>query len=230
MLHKLMLREWILLRRALVSIMGIYIAFEAYFVCRASTPRQYLIFAAAYASLITMTLFLRDDRFQATSWSCTLPVRRKDLVQARFVGAWIFAAGAVAMSILLTVVMPWSRVRPGATFEPATLFLTAFTITIVLAIALPFAIRFGFLGVMIFFVVLQILGSALLLVAVKTSRRPNPSRGLLSGGVEALTEVLVTTRDILSPPAFYLALVLFLFVLNWFGYRLAVALFQRREF
>ena len=229
MLHKLLLREWILIRRALLAIVGIYIAFQAYFVCRASSPRQYLIFAAIYAAFLALPIFLREDRFHATAWSCTLPVCRQDLVRARFLGAWIIVAGNLALALVLAGFMPGRKVQVAAVFEPATLFLAAAAVTIVLALMLPFAIRFGLLGVMIFLVGFQIIGSAVLLIAVNTRGSARTSKGILTGGIEALTDGLVSLRDLLSPPGFYLAVAAALILINWLGYRLAVALFRRRE-
>jgi hypothetical protein len=230
MLHNLLMREWILSRRNLLAIVGIFLAFQAYFVCRVSSPRLYLIFAAVYASMLTLTLFLREDRFGATAWSCTLPVRRRDLVLARSLGAWIIVTGSLALALLLAGIMPGSAVPVAAVFNPATLFLAAAAVTIVLALMLPFAIRFGFLGVMIFLVGIQVVGVAVLLIAVNTLDSARASKGVLAGGMEALTEDLAVVRDFLSPPVFYLAVTAALIVVNWLGFRLAVALFRRREF
>ena len=229
MLHKLLLREWILVRRALLMIVGIYLVFEAYFVCRASSPREYFIFASIYAAFLTLPLFLREDKFRATSWSCTMPVCRQDLVRARFLGAWLLVAGNLALALVLAVIMPASRVQVAAVFDPATLFLTAAVVTIALGLMLPFAIRFGALGVMIFLVVFQIAGSVVLLVAVRAGGTSRASQGILAGGSAALTDGLEAIRDLLSPPAFYLAAAAVLILINWLGYRLAAALFRRRE-
>lgn len=229
MLPKLLLREWILSRRALVAIVGIYVLFQAYFVCRASSARQFLIFAAIYAAFLTLTLYLREDKFRAASWSCTLPVSRQDLIRARFVAAWIFVAGALAPTLVLCALMPGSRVQVGALLDPATLLMTAAVITIILALMLPFAIRFGMLGVMIFLVAIQMVGSVVLLIAVNAGGRAHASRGVLSGGTEVLKEGLLALRALMSPPVFYVAVGLVLILVNWLGYRLAVALFRRRE-
>jgi hypothetical protein len=230
MLPKLLVREWILTRRALLPMLGIFAIFQAYFVCRMDSPRQWLIFAAVYASFLSLPLFLREDKFRANAWSCTLPVCRQDLVRARFQAAWILVTGTLALALVLAGVMPGSRVQIAAVFDPATLFLAAAVVTIILGLMLPFAIRFGFMGIMIFLVGIQVLGTAVLLVAVATSSRPRPSRGVLTGGIEALTESLVALRDFMSPPGFYLLVALALILANWLGFRLAVALFRRREF
>lgn len=228
MLHRLLMREWILTRRALLAVVGIYLAFEAYFVCRVSSPRQFLIFAAVYASFLTLTLFLREDRFHATAWTCSLPMSRRDLVQARFLGAWLWVAGSLFLALVLAAVMPGSVVWVAAVLDPATLLLAATAATVVLALMLPFAIRFGLLGVMIFLVCTQLLGSAVLVIAVYSRGRP-PSEGIITGGMEALTEGLVAMRGFLSPAVFYLATAAVLIAVNWLGYRLALAMFRRRE-
>jgi len=228
MLHRLLKRDWILSRRALLAIVGTYLAFQAYFACRVSSARQFLVFAAVYASFLTLTLFLREDKFRATAWTCTLPICRRELIQARFLGAWIFVALNLSFALALAAIMPGSVVRIAEALDPATLFLAATAATIVLALMLPFAIRFGFLGVMIFLVGIQLVGSAVLVIAVY-SRGRTASKGLLSGGLEALADGLIALRGFLSPTVFYLAVAVVLIVVNWLGYRLAVALFRRRE-
>ena len=110
MLHRLLMREWILTRRALLLIIGIYTFFQAYFVCRAGSAREWLVSAAVYASFLSLTLFIREDTFHAAAWSCTLPIRRQDLVQARFLAAWIMVAGALSLGLAMAGVMPGSRV------------------------------------------------------------------------------------------------------------------------
>lgn len=230
MLPRLLLREWILTRRALLVIVGLYLAFQAYFVCRVSSPRQYLVFASVYAAMLTLTLFLREDKFHAAAWSCSMPFSRLDLVRARYFAAWIFTAGLAALALLLAGILPFSAVHVSAVFNPATLLQAFAAVTIILALMLPFAIRFGILGVMIFLVGIQMLGAVVLLVAVNTRGDSRPSRSLLSGGIEAITDGLVALRDLLSPAGFYAAAVLILVLANWLGYRLAVALFRRREF
>jgi hypothetical protein len=229
MLHKLLHREWILIRRALLAIVGIFVAFQAYFVCRASSPRQYLIFAAVYAAFLTLTLFLREDKFHATAWSCTLPICRQDLVRARFFGAWIFVTGNLVLALVLAGIMPGSAVQVADAFDPATLFLAAVAVTIILALMLPFAIRFGILGVMIFLVGFQIIGTVVLLVAVYRRGSTGASKGILAAGIESLSDGFVALRQLLSPPGFYLAAAIALIIINWLGYRLAVELFRRRE-
>jgi len=230
MLHRLLLREWILTRRALLAPFGIFAVFQAYFVCRSVSPRHWLVFAAVYASFLSLIPFLREDKFHAAAWSCTLPVRRQDLVRARFLAAWIMVTAALALGLVLAGVMPGSRVPIAAVFEPSTLLLAATAVTAILALMLPFAIRFGLVGVLIFLVGFQLLGTVVLLIAVNTSARARPSPGVLTGGIEALTDALVALRDFLSPTGFYLAVALALILANWLGFRLAVALFRRREF
>jgi hypothetical protein len=229
MLHKLLLREWILTRRALLAMVAVFMLFQAYVVCRTSSPRQFLIFASVYAAFLTLTFFVREDKYRAAAWSCTLPISRRDLVRARFIGAWIMVACVLALALVLAGVMPGSRVQPAAVFDPATLLMAASAITVILALMFPFAIRFGMLGVIIFLVGIQLLGSAVLLIAASAGGRIGASGGGLGGGTQVLKESLLALCAFLSPPAFYGAAALVLILVNWLGYRLAAALFRRRE-
>jgi hypothetical protein len=229
MLPRLLHREWILTRRALLPIFGIYLVFQTYFVCRASSPRQYLVFASVYAAFMTLTLILREDKFRATAWSCSMPVFRHDLVRARYVGAWIFVSGALVLALVLAGIVPGSAVELPDVFELSTLLQACAAVTVILSLMFPFTIRFGVLGVIIFLVLFQIVGAGVLLIAVKSGGGSGASQGLLSGGMEALGTRLAALRALMSPGGFNAAAVLGLILVNWLGYRLAVALFRRRE-
>jgi hypothetical protein len=228
MLRRLLLREWILHGRALATIVAIFAAFQVYFVLNADKPRLWLVFTSVYVSFLTVVPFTRDDKFRSVAWSCTLPVSRSDLVRARYAGAWILVAAAFLVAFALAALLPGSKLSGALPADPEALLLSGVVVSLMLALLLPFTIRFGFLGLVIGLAALQILAAALF-VASKTTGRQDQVEGGVGAVFRPLIDGIVAARESLGPPGFFLAALLSLVLLNWAGYRFALALFRRRE-
>jgi ABC-type transport system involved in multi-copper enzyme maturation permease subunit len=227
MLPKLFVRDWILNRRVVLLNFAVFGAFQVYSLMRVDSSRAWLVFATIYASFLAVTIFIREDRFGATGWTCTLPVTRRKLVLARYLESWVMVLLALGATTLLAAVLPGSVVHPAEVLRPSTLLIAATIATLVLSLMQPFTIRFGFLGVMIFLVGMQVLGVALLtvLLVLRGSGRGRPVVDAFS----SLGDALIAVREALSPTSFVLLLLVTLILTNWLGYRSAVFLFGRRE-
>jgi len=225
MLRRLWLRDVLLHGRALLISYGLFGAFQVYAVLRVHSPRAWMVFTGIYAATLTMVLFAREDKFGSNAWTCTLPVSRRQLVRARFIGAWLLVAAALGFGAILAAVLPGSQVRVPDLLEPDTLLLAATAISLALTLILPFLIRFGLLGLIVFLLAGQVLGTAMLFLALLVRSGGAGLRGAIaavSGAVHAFHAAV--------PPGLYELLVLGLLVaFNWAGYRLSARLFARRE-
>ncbi len=228
MLRRLLLRDWILHRRALVPVAAIFAAFQVYFVLNADKPRLWLVFTSIYVSFLTVVPFTRDDRFRSVAWSCTLPVSRSDLVRARYAGAWVLVAAVFLLAFALAALVPGSKLSGSLPADPEALLLAGAVVSIILLLLLPFTIRFGFLGIVIGLAALQILIAAAF-VASKMTGRQDEVEGSVAAVFRPPIDGILAARESLGSPAFFLAAFLSLLLLNWAGYRLALALFRRRE-
>lgn len=229
MLPELLRRDWVLNRRAVVALSAIFVAFQVFFVRLPSDlPPIWLVLTCLWAALIGVVAITRDDTFRALAWSCTLPVCRADLVRARYAGAWILVAGVVVVALALAVLVPGSEVSLAFAFDLDTLLLAAGFVTFLLALALPFLIRFGILGLAVLLVPLNILLPVVFVVSKATGTQDNVE-GTVLGWISAMAEAVAGLRDGLSRPVFYVAVLLLLVFTNWASYRLALALFVRRE-
>lgn len=229
MLRRLLLKDWILNRRALLIILAIYAAFQIYLVLRISHTKPWIVFTCVYASFLTIVPLTREDKFRAGAWARTLPVSRAELVGAHFIGSWLMVTAACLTALALAAALPGSRVDPALVLEPRALLLAASFVSVILCLLVPFTLRYGLMGVMIFLVAFQVLGVVALFVAVATGGMKHVEAGvraafaLAGSGVDA-------ARDVLPPAVFALAAVAALSALNWTGYRFALALYNRREF
>jgi len=222
MLPKLLRREWILNRQVLMLLAGIFGAYQIW-------ARAWVVMATLYAAFLSVLLFAREDKFRSTAWSCTLPVTRLELVRARFVASWLMVVVALTGATLLTAVVPGSKVSPADVVEPSTLLIVAAVTTLIFAWVMPFTIRFGMVGIMIFLVGGQLAGAILLFVATSI-HRGSGSRRPIRAALAAIGDGLVAVRETLSPALFVVVVVLVLAVANWLVYRFSAYLFGRREF
>ncbi len=113
MLLRLLQRDWFLHRRALLTVILIFSAFEVYFVLVANHPRTWLVFTCIYISFFVIVPMTRDDKFRALAWTGSLPVTRADLVRARYVGSWVIVALAFLTVLALAALLPGSKIAPA---------------------------------------------------------------------------------------------------------------------
>jgi len=229
MLPELLRRDWVLNRRAVVALSAIFAAFLVFFVqVPSDLPPIWLFLTCLWAAFIAIVPIARDHTFRAVAWSCTLPVSRADLVRARYAAAWVLVAGVVAAALALAVLVPGSKVSVAFVFDLDTLLAAAGFVTFLLALALPFLIRFGILGLAVFLVPINILLPVVFVVSKVTGNQDNVE-GAVLGWIGAIADAVAGLRDGLSRPVFYVAVLLLLVFTNWASYRLALALFRRRE-
>jgi hypothetical protein len=228
MLLELLRRDWILHRQAMIPILAIFSAFQVWFLMSVERPRHWLVFTCIYVAFFTIVPFTRDDKFRANEWSCTLPVSRKDLVRARYVAAWLLFVGCLLLGLLLAALVPGSKVEPLSLMAPGEALWVLTVASVILLLLLPFTIRFGLLGVVIFLAALQILGAVLLVVG-KSVGNQSEMEGGVRAGIRVIVSGVSALRETMPPAAFHAVWLLVLALVNWVGYRVALALFRRRE-
>ncbi len=229
MLTRLLRRDWILNRRGLVPVVAIFAAFQVFLIqLPFDLLRLWLVLTCIFASGMIVVPFARDEKFRTAASSCTLPISRADLVRARYVGAWALVAGTLLVAFALAALVPGSSISPAAAFDPGALLLAGTIVTVILVTLLPFVIRFGLRGMAILLIPFNLL-LPIVFVVSKATGRQDDVEGRVLAGLGALAEWTVVLRESLSTPVFYPAVLLSLVLLNWASYRLALALFRRRE-
>jgi hypothetical protein len=229
MLPKLLQRDWFLHRRALLTVILIFSAFEVYFVLVANHPRTWLVFTCIYVSFFVIVPMTRDDKFRAFAWTATLPITRSDLVRARYVSSWAIVVIAFLSALALAAFLPGSKVAPVMPVDPRSLLLAATVITIIFFLVIPFTIRFGLMGVFIGLAVIQLIGAGLFVFASLTASF-EAVEGTIASIFKPPIAGIAAIRNSLPSAAFNVLALLALVLINWVGYRFALALFRRREF
>jgi len=220
-------RDLILHRRTLLLVLLIYAVYQAWFVREVNNPTPWLVFNCIYLAFITVVPLTVDEKTGTLPWLCTLPLTRVDLVRGRYVTAWAMVAGMYTVSLGLAAFVPGSDISPVWMLKADSLLLAAGITTFIVAMLLPFTIRFGFMGVLLTLIVVQVFGGVMFVVVKITG-------GGVGGGIASafagLRHGIVALRETLSVPVFQLALLALLVLVNWASYRASVALFRRREF
>jgi len=229
MLPKLLYREWILHRQTVMLMFGIFGAYQIYALMNMDSARAWIVFAALYSAFLTAALFIREDKFRATGWTCILPIKRIELVRARFVVSWAMVAAALGGATLLAAALPGTKFPVSEIFNTSTLLIVAALTTLIFAWILPFSIRFGMVGIMVFLVGAQLGGVLLLLIGSRMNRASGNAGRPIRTALAAISDTLVSARDALSPTLFTVVVIVVLVAANWLAFRFAAFLFDRRE-
>jgi hypothetical protein len=222
-------RDWIMNRVSLLMAIFVFATFQVLFVqVPIELPYIWVFITCMWAAFLTLGPLGRDEKYRGAAWSCTLPVSRADLVGARYIGAWSLVGAAYLVALSIALVAPGSTVSIPFAINIDTLLVGATIVTIVLAFLLPSVIRFGMKGVLVLLLPVNILLPITFVVSKATGTQDSLEANFLAG-LRALATLTTGIRDGISRPLFYILVVSLLFALNWASYRLAVALFLRRE-
>jgi len=224
-MRRVMKKDLILNRRVILINGLIFAALLAFFATWQADlpPRVYAGFSSLMVSFLPAVMVTREDKFNAMVLGCSLPVRRKTIVRARFV-LWLgLALAGVLGAFALGGFLPFSNFRAGDLFAWGPI-LTALTgVSLLMALLLPFTLRFGMKGVLIFLASTQVLG--VILLTVMQVRHSSADRALMEkilGGIARL-------QAFLGPSGFNLLLVAFLVGLLGISYVSSVRVFEGRE-
>jgi hypothetical protein len=203
-----------------VPILVIFLPWLAYVI---DSPAVYASFACTYGSVLPIVLIAREDVFRANSFTCSLPVTRRRVVQARYLISWAIALALTLLGLGLYSI--FSTVEPFEAWSVSTAQRVLVTLSLVLGVALPFALRFGWIGLTVLGVGLQLAGIVFLFI-LKTF---SASRWILDG-FNAIPNCIEGARSMLGDPVFLVATLAALAIFNLASCEVAVALYKRREF
>ena len=229
---KLIRKELIFNRNNLLLILALMTGFLMYFLARAENFKSpgrpgFMMFCAFYiGASLCVTLEAREDKGKTATLTCSLPCSRKTIVAARFALTWLLMLAALIYTTALAALLPFSRVDLSQALNLKFILVSLLILTVVFAVLLPFTIRFGFVGVILFLVGAQLIGLVALFVA----------KFIKSGRAELLSPLGAAIRGLkfLGGPqstAVHLVLVaVAILALNAASLFISQALYARREF
>ena len=195
----------------------------AYAMSEPDAGRITAVGGAVMGSLLAATIAAREDKLRTTATVASLPVSRATLVAARYLLAGAVGAATYVVVVAMAAGLPWSVQQAAELIQTRTVLLMLTLTSIAIAVLMPVVIRFGMLGVIVFFGVFQLLGVALM-VAFEFfgSRSLRGVFGAIEGGIAALHRGLDQPAVVLETTA-AVALAL------WLSFRLSVFLAERRD-
>jgi ABC-2 type transport system permease protein len=222
---KILRLEYLYTRRQILIVLAIFSAYFAYMAGRIESPRVFIVMTSLMIGLsMPFTILAREDKFKTAVLVCSLPVRRSTVVLGKYVSTWAAIAVGLGYALLLTSVLPFSKVRVAEILTVKTILISIFLMSLIFAVILPFTIRFGLVGIIILLVGFQLLGILALILAQMTGAR-NPMRAFISaveGGLRTLLSHGAT-------PGFLLTLVAAIIALNVLSSVVSRVLYARRD-
>jgi ABC-type transport system involved in multi-copper enzyme maturation permease subunit len=226
MLLKLMRKDLILHWRGILPLPLTAIGLFVYSVLRDGedmSPGLFLTMVALMAGFAPVVVAAREEKLKTRALTCSLPVERTAVVEARYLGAWILFAAYVAIAALEFLVVRGPSAL-SEIFRPQTVFAMLTAYTFAMGLTMPLVERFGFLGVFVLLIALQLLG--LVVMALSFALPGRPTIGLF---VDSLRSFTAASRERLGAVLHYALFAAALVAFNAASFGASAAIFRRRE-
>ncbi|MEQ8763191.1 MAG: ABC-2 transporter permease [Planctomycetota bacterium] len=184
---------------------------------------EYAIVGALMFSFGSLAIVAREDKFKTALLICSLPIPRRTVVLGRYLIALISGVGGIALATGITL-LPSARILSEGASPLAVLGNGALATGIGLSLILPFTIRFGLVGIMVFLVVMQVLGFLVLMVWRRLDSQVR-LKDLFQSAFGWIGEI----QAALDPVVFGAAVTLLVLLLLAASYRISARIYERRE-
>ena len=225
MLRSLIRKDLLLTRTRLLLNAGLFIVFLIVFAHAGDAPVWLFAWSAALMfSFVPVTVIAQEDRCRAAAVGCSLPVRRRDVVRARYLLGLGSGVAGVAAAFLLALVLPGSPYGASDLFSPSTVLIALTVLALSLALLLPFTIRFGLIGILVALVAFQVLGLAVLALANRFGIAADVRR--IAGAAAALVSGFHAS---LGGIGFFIGVLALLAAVLALSVQVSTILFERKE-
>lgn len=222
---KLVRLELLLNRKALATALLMLSVFFVYAASRTFSPRQYIgLISLVMGLAVPITFQGREDRFRTSVLLCSLPARRSDIVLAKYAVTWVAIAFGLVYALALAA-LPFSKIPLKEVLNLKGFLLLLFFVSLFFACQLPLTTRFGFKGIMIGLVGLQLLGVLAMILIQLFGGDRNPLRPVFLA-VENFFRFIMRQP---ATPAYLLLLGASAIALNAGSFLVARALYARRD-
>ncbi len=225
-MSKLLRLEFIFNRKQILITLAIFSAYFAYMVTRFSSPKFFLVITSLMVGLaMPFVIIGREDKFKTSALVCSLPVRRAEIVLAKFATNWIVIGISLFYAFFLAAVLPFAKVSVAGLLNLKSLLISLALISLFFCFIIPFTTRFGLVGIIIFLVGSQVLGIVMILLTHFLGPKGNPLRFLI-GNLEKGLRYLLNHP---GTPGFLLILAAAIAFTNAVSFFVTRWLYARRE-
>lgn len=201
-----------------------WLAWAAYAVGQDHMGALTAVSGSLVGALMTVSIGAREDKFGAAAVMASLPVPRRTFVQARYLLALVIGAAMLIVVAGMSAVLPWSAQSSAEALDSRTLLLGLAVAAVATAVLMPVTVRFGLVGLIGFFGVLQVTGVGLLLLPARFG-----GKAALRGAFRATERFFIDLHGSLDAPGTILQVAVVAALAVWMSYRAAVALVDRQE-
>ena len=192
---------------------------------RGMSAGSYVVFGCLVSAMAPVSALATEDKFRALAYACSLPVRRDDIVLAKYLSAWLAGlAGYLALNVV-GLLMPRTSLDAAALLRVEMFCNALLTMALVIGLLLPFTLRFGLIGLLLFGVFAQVLGALALVLTVASPQWFN-----LQAMLGALADGRAALRAHWGATGYWLILLSAAGLVNLFSFLISRALFRRRDF
>jgi hypothetical protein len=225
-MRNLLRLEFFFNRKWLIWVFFIFTGYFAWAVYQMSSPKAVLVTISGMLGLVvSMGFQVREDKFKTAALICSLPLRRSDIVLGKFAATWTVLIVGFIYTLGLIAALPFSKISVGELLTLKFILISLALISFIFGLLMPFTIRFGMVGIIIFLVGAQVLGILLLII----TRIFGTRRNFLSVIIEGIEGFLRFILNHEADPAFLAFVAASIFVLNGASFILARFLYARRN-
>lgn len=223
---KILRLEYLYSRKQILIVLTVFTAYFAFMAARIGSPGLFIVTTSLMVGLsMPFVLLGREDKFKTAALVCSLPVRRSTVVLGKYAATWLAIGLGLACALLVTTVLPFSKVALSDVLSLKTLLISLFLISLVFAVILPFTLRFGLTGIIILLVGSQLLGVVMLMLTQIGRGGGDPFRTVIRAVQSGLRALLHH-----EPTAgFLLALLAAIVAINGVSILVGLAIYARRD-
>jgi hypothetical protein len=223
MLRKLFVKDMILNGKVFFGLLWLFV-WVAYAARDLNGAGMATVLGGIAATLMTVTLGAREERFHAAAVSFSLPVTRRDIVRHRYLVGHLVGVVAFLATCVLMALVPWSKPTFAQIFDPKTMLFSLVAVSLTIAVGMPFVLRFGVTGLFVGLGSLQLIGVLTFVLGAVVG-----SAFAMRRVFQACERIIVTTHQNLGSAAYAVELLLAVALVTWVSFRLSVWLIERRD-
>lgn len=221
----LLYKDWVLNKQNIAIFALLIVVNMSWFAWQGAPAHIYYFFGALIAGFVPVSLLIQEEKFHSVVLSCSLPVDRNLIVRSKYVGGWIAGVLVLVLITFLPLAIPGAEWRPWRGLAGGGWLAGLFGLTLVIGGLVPFSMRFGFVGVLVLLVALQLGGALSMLVMVVT-----PEGRVVVGAVLGfLPKIFEWMRGVLGVQGFMVVGAAVLLMLNVLSYELSCRLFRTKD-
>jgi hypothetical protein len=223
MLRNLVRKDLILNGKVFISLLWL-VVWIAYSARQLDGVAMATVLGGIAATLMTVTLGTREEKFHAAAITYSLPVARRTIVQHRYLLGHVIGVVSFLFCSVLVVVVPWSRHTSAEVFDPKTVLFGLASVSLTMAVGLPLVLRLGVMGLFAGLAGLQVMGLVALVAGVLAG-----SAFSLRPVFRAAERAIIGMHQGLGSAGTAVEILVAVALLTWLSYRLSLFLVERRD-